>query len=152
MGVGVDDVTNVNYPGLLLRCVENAAKKGLETKPRCVVLPLSAFSYADGQQMLTVTSIIIEKVDKGKFYSETRLEHWPFSCKSWTDLRSISVPQLSSKERMHVEALLPDASDPKTIFSKLGYYVGKDEKEAEKLMANFIDYYRMYPWYSKVVL
>jgi hypothetical protein len=152
MGAEIDDVTTKNYPGLLLRCVESAAKKGLETKPRCIVLPLSAFSYADGQQMLTVTAIIIDKIDRVKFYTETRLEYWPFSCKSWADLRSISVPQLSSKERMHVEALLPDTSDAKTIFAELGYYVGMNEEEGAKLMTNFIEYYRMYPWYSKVVL
>lgn len=147
-----DDVTNANYPSLLLRCIESAMKRGLDTKPRCIVYPLSAFAYADGQQMLTLTAIILEEIDQSKFLSETRLGHWPFHCKDWRDLRSISVPQLSAKERMHVEALLPDEVDIGKILASLGYYVGETQLDGEKLMTNFVDYYRQYPWYSRIVL
>jgi hypothetical protein len=150
--VDSDEMANANYPSLLLRCIESAMKRGLDTKPRCIIFPLSAFVYADGQQMLTLSAIILEEIDHSKFLSETRLSHWPYHCKDWQDLRSISVPNLSAKERMHVEALLPDEVDVAKILGSLGYYVGETQSDGEKLMTNFVDYYRQYPWYSRIVL
>jgi hypothetical protein len=150
--ISEDDVTNARYPNLLVRCVESAIKKGLQTKPRCIAEPLSTFVYKDGQQMCTVAAIVLDKVDVDKFYSETRLKHWLFWCSDWSDLRSISVPQFSAKERMHIESFLPDIKDPSVLIDKLGYFVGEDYDEAKGLMGNFVQYYRMYPWYSRVIL
>ncbi|MGB8261644.1 MAG: O-methyltransferase [Terracidiphilus sp.] len=150
--VDVDSVTSGNYPNSLLRCIESALKRGLDTKPRSVIMPLSSFTYADGQQMLTVTAIILDEIDQGKFLAETRLEHWPFRCNGWDNIRSISVPQLSAKERLHLESMLPGETEAANIIGALGYYVGDSASEGEKLMANFIDYYRLYPQYSRVVL
>lgn len=150
--VDPDSVTTLNYPHTLHRCIESAMKRGLDTKPRCVIVPLSSFSYADGQQMLTITAIILEDIDRGKFLAETRLEHWPYLSKDWQDIRSISVPQLSAKERMYIEAMLPDEGDAAKIISSLGYYVGDFPAEGETLMKNFVKYYRQYPQYSRVVL
>jgi hypothetical protein len=53
---------------------------------------------------------------------------------------------------MHVEALLPDEVDVAKILGSLGYYVGETQSDGEKLMTNFVDYYRQYPWYSRIVL
>lgn len=150
--VSEDDVTNTRYPQLLARCVESAIKKGLQTKQRCIAEPLSMFVYKDGQQMCTITAILLEKVDVDKFYSETRLKNWPFMCNGWSELRSISVPQFSARERMHVESFLPEISDPSALIGKLGFLVGTDEKDTESLVGNFIRYYRLYPWYSRVML
>jgi len=150
--IDLDSMTNVNYPTSLHRCVESAMKRGLDTKARSIVIPLSSFSYADGQQMLTVTAIILDEIDRGKFFAETRLEFWPYLCKDWQEVRSISVPHLSAKERMHVEAMLPDEGDAAKIISNLGYYIGDALADGESLMTNFVDYYRQYPQYSRVVL
>lgn len=150
--IEVSAVTNAKYPHLLLSCIESAMKRGLDTKRRCTLLPLALFTYSDGQQMLTVTAIILESIDQDKFLSETRLSHWPFLCQSWTDVRFIGVPQLSAKERMHIEALLPDEVNTDNILKSLGYYIGETRPEGERLMTNFIDYYRQYPWYSRIVL
>lgn len=147
-----DDVSSAKYPALLLRCVESALKKGMDTKPGTIVEPLSAFTYADGQQMLTVTVIILQKVDLSKFYAESRLKSWPFRCDEWSLAKPISVPQLSAKERMFIEALLPSEMNPSSITERLGYYVGDSRAEAEQLLANFVQYYRLYPWYSRVVI
>jgi hypothetical protein len=147
-----DDVSAAKYPNLLLKCVESALKKGMDTKRTSVIEPLSAFVYADGQQMLTVTAIVLQKIDLDPFYQATRLKSWAYRCIDWSPPRSISVPQLSAKERMFIEGLLPGESDPAAISSKLGYMIGDNPKEAEQLLSNFLQYYRLFPWYSRVVL
>jgi hypothetical protein len=150
--VDADSVTTANYPKNLLKAIESAAKHGLDTKPRCVLMPLTAFVYADGQQMLTATAIVLEKVDLDKFGAESRLGSWPFHSRDWADLRSISVPQLSIKERILVESLLPDETDVEAVFASLGFEIGPTPDEARLQMQNFMHYYRLYPWYSRVVL
>lgn len=148
----VDDVTYKWYPKTVLRCVESAAKRGMDTKPRSIIEPLAAFSYADGQQMVTFTGIILDQLDRQPFLDATRLQHWPFRCSGWGDLKSISVPQFSAKERLYIESRLPAEENAKKLICELGYYVGDNESEGEELMANFVRYYRMYPWYSRVVI
>jgi hypothetical protein len=147
-----DSVTTPNYPKTLLKAIESAGKHGLDTKPHCIVMPLTAFVYADGQQMLTLTAIVLDKGDAQEFCAESRLGSWPFHCHDWDHLRSISVPQLSIKERMHIESLLPDETDVEAVFRSLGYEIGPTPTEARQLMQNFMRYYRLYPWYSRIVV
>jgi hypothetical protein len=146
-----DEVTAQNYPSLLLRALHSAAKKGVEGDRRLYVQPLSAFVYKDGQQMLTATAILLNHHDNAPFFAATRLQHWPYRNLDWITPSSISIPDLSAKERLHVESLLPD-QEANQILQELGYYVGNNREEAEELMKNFVAYYRLSPWFSRVLM
>ena len=146
-----EDVNQKNYPTLLLNAIMDAARKGVEGAQNLYVQPLSAFVYKDGQQMLTATGIILDHKEKAEFLEKSRVEHWRHSCLIWDSPKAISVPDLSAKERLHIEALLPD-SKSEEILKKLGYFVGRDKEDAEELMKNFIDYYRLSPWFSRVLM
>jgi hypothetical protein len=151
-GADEDWLTAKKYPELLLSAVAHAAKKGMDTKVDCLLEPLSCYAYADGQQMLSVAMAIVRREDHDQFLSATRLGHWPYKASNWQDLRWISVPQLSAKERLFVESMLPGTTDPKVIWDRLGYFVGDTADDADALMTNFLQYYRQYPWYSRVQL
>ncbi|HEN3643874.1 TPA: hypothetical protein U5E29_004197 [Yersinia enterocolitica] len=58
---------------------------------------------------------------------------------------------MSIKERMIIEAMLPN-TDADKIRDKLGFFIGDKESESKRLMNNFIEYYKVMPWYSKVVV
>ncbi|WP_307735332.1 O-methyltransferase [Massilia soli] len=146
----VDDVTTRRFPNLLLHALFSACKRGVSGAPRLYVQPLTAFVYKDGQQMITATAIILDKLDKDAFLAQTRLAHWPHSSLDWVRPRSISIPDLSTKERLFIESLLPGGAST-DIRNALGYYVGSDEADAEELMSNFVTYYRMSPSYSRVL-
>lgn len=146
-----DMVTAKNYPTLLLHAIYSAAKKGVEGDRRLYVQPLSSFVYKDGQQMITATGILLNHADKDPFFLASRIQHWAYRNLTWDTPTSISIPDLSAKERMHIEALLPDV-DPARIADQMGYYVGGDEEEAEALMRNFVTYYRLSPWFSRVLV
>jgi hypothetical protein len=149
--VDIDDVTTKNFPTLLLRALHSACKRGVVGAPRLYVQPLTAFVYKDGQQMLTATAIILNHADKAAFFAQTRLEHWSHLNVEWAQPLSISVPDLSTKERLYVESLLP-GGDPDEIRQSLGFFVGADEREASELMRNFVNYYRLSPSFSRIVV
>lgn len=140
-----------NYPSLLLSALTNAAKHGLAGDSSLVLQPLSAFSYGDGQQMLTFSGILLHPDEINNFLEKSRLRHWPFYNDCAASPRSISVPALSAKERFYIESMLPGASSD-VIHRNLNYHVGQDFASASCEMDNFINFYRQFPWYSKIVL
>lgn len=149
--ISADDVTARNYPRLLSKAIEAAAKRGVIGRPRCRVLPLTSFSYKDGQTMLTTTCIVLKKIDETPFITQTRLGSWPFASLQWAEPAEISVPEMSFRERMFIESLLPE-TDSNEIRRRMEYYIGDTDDEASEQLANFVKYYRMYPWYSRVAI
>lgn len=149
--IDATNVTTRNYPGLLLKALLNAAKHGLAGDPELIMEPLASFVYADGQQMLTFIGVLIKPEEKDNFFSRTRLKLWPYYNDCSSQPSSISVPVLSMKERVHVESMLPGATADQ-IFDDFKFFVGKDKREAKSEMENFISFYRMFPWYSRVVI
>lgn len=149
--ISADNVKQKSYASLLLKSIIIAAKKGLNSDPALILEPLTSFAYADGQQMLTFTGILLNHGEREEFLHSTRLEHWPFYNKCEEGPKNISVPIMSTKERVHVEALLPEANADR-ILQELDYHIGPTRSESKSEMNNFISFYRMYPWYSRIVV
>lgn len=149
--INPDDVTAANFSSLLLQALHSACKRGVESDRRLYVQPLSAFVYNDGQQMLTATAIILNHAEKDLFFTHTRLNHWAYKNYDWVKPRPISIPDLSTKERLFIESLLPNG-EASTIRESLGYFIGNSETEANELLKNFVNYYRLSPSYSRIVM
>ncbi len=80
--VSEDMVTNDEYPSLLCKAVENAAKRGMTGKSRFFFQPLTAFIYADSMhKMLTLTGMILpdENEEIERFFRDTGIKSWPLS-------------------------------------------------------------------------
>lgn len=146
--ISESDVSQAGYPKLLLKAIKNAA--GRQLNLRNIILPLTSFKYKDGQQMLTATGLITQSNLTEKFLIETRLKYWSFFDSSWYEPKSIGVPDFSPKERLAIEGLLP-TSDSESISTELGFYFGENTKHSTELLDSFIEYYRVAPWFSKVV-
>lgn len=146
-----EDLSNAGYPNLLCRILENAIKNGIKGHRRAFFQSLASFVYADGQIMLTLTGIILPDDDTTikKFFLETSIDKWSLSNLNWEKPKTISVPQLSLKERILVDEMLPEA-DAATIQAKLKYIVGEDEKSSIEGIENYIRYYRHLPLFSRV--
>lgn len=147
------DVSFKKYPAFLLKAIQRAVSAGLIGRSDISVIPLASFVYKDGQQMLTFTAIIIDNNDEemSRLYEATRITNWGFYNGTWINPKNINVPVMSLKERIHVESLLPEAS-ANDINNHLGYFIGKNAAEANANWNNFIEYYKIVPWYSKVLL
>ena len=156
-GTTEDDLVPKTYPMLLQRCIQQAVAGLSAGATNRYFQILASFVYADGQQMLTVTGIVLDASNKpaiAEFKKLSRLKHWQFSNLEWSDPTPISVPTLSAKERIKLDAFLPtNSKDPVVINrlrNKLGYVPGKETDAAE--LANYARYYRAYPHFSRVIL
>ncbi len=151
-----DDVTNKNYPSTLQRCVQNSLASLITRTTGRYFHILSSFTYKDGQRMLTITGMVFNGADDlevARFIDKSRIRHWPFANLDWRPPKEISVPALSAKERMRLDACLPIIRhDPERAATKLkkqlGFVPGSDESE----LANYALYYRAYPHFSRIIL
>lgn len=152
VNLDVDDVTFKKYPFVLLKALQRAINVGLSGRMDIQVQPLATFIYKDGQQMLTFTGIVLPNSveSRGLFFEKSRIQVWPFFEGAWDKVRNISIPTMSLKERMFIEERLPFGTEPE-IKGQLGFYLGEDEDEASEHLQNFIEYYKVVPWYSKVL-
>lgn len=139
------------FPNALLKVLKRAIAKGMASSNDLEVIPISAFVYEDGQKMLTIMGIVIERAQKIEFIEKSRIESWAYYSKDWKEPINITLPALSARERLLVEQMLPD-SNYDDIRSALGFYIGSAEQPAKEQMESFISYYRSFPWFGKVVL
>jgi hypothetical protein len=156
-----DDVLPRRYPTTLMRAVQNAVGRLSTRKSGDYFQLLSAFVYQDGMhKMLTVTGVILDaKSDQDKvwFFEKSRIDHWLFKNLDWSPPQMISVPALSMKERMTLDAALPVSKDLNAgdhLVSTLGYCPSEvgNELDARQLLKNYAMLYRAYPLFSRVVL
>lgn len=134
------------YPIVLCKAIEIAVKKGLEGFPGKLLQPLALFIYADSRRspMLTVTGIILEENDVTEFLIRTDIQKWKFAKTDWGSPLEIRVPQLSIRERLCIDSMLP-LHNGEPIYRMFDYI---DPGELE----NYTRYYRHYPYFSKVLL
>jgi hypothetical protein len=148
----IDDVTFKRYPSLLLKALYRAVNMGLVGRKDIQIQPISTFIYKDGQQMLTFTGVVLPNGDaeKDDFLERSRIALWPFYSGNWDEIKNISIPTMSLRERMFIEEKLPSATEDQ-ITDSLGFFIGDNITEAKANLKNFIEYYKVVPWYSKVL-
>lgn len=156
-GVSADNIVPPEYPKLLQQSLQNAVAGLSAGETNRYFQILTSFVYSDGQQMLTVTGIVLDasKDDaRQAFLDSSRLAHWPFANLHWQPPIPISVPSLSAKERMKLDECLPikgsDAVVIAALQAELGYVPGEVTDVQE--LANYARYYRAYPHFSRVIL
>lgn len=156
-----DDVLPKHYPATLLKAVHSCLGELAGRSTGEYFQPLASFVYKDGaHQMLTVTGIVLDakdEKDKTDFLLKSRIDHWPFRNLHWASPLEISVPALSAKERIALDAALPvegPADVGEYLSEKLGYCPSETAEvpTAKLLLANYAKFYRAYPLFSRVVL
>lgn len=144
-------MTHKNFPGAINIVVRNAIEQSVQSGH--VFLPLTVFAYADGQQMYTLTGIVLPIEKRSEFIETTGLEKgWSFYNDGWTDPIVIDVPPLSVQEKQAIDAHLPlDDIDDKIledIIRTLGFkFDAKNE-----MLASYVKYYRQFPQFSKMAI
>lgn len=156
------DILPNNYPATLLRILKNSLFDLRGRIGSVYFQPLSSYTYQDGVKMLTLTGVILDANNKEEikdFIEKTRIRNWPYHNLDWENPREISVPSLSARERMEIDAMLPLApSEGKTIAElieeKLGFVPATSDElqKGRELLENYARYYRAYPFFSRVWL
>lgn len=146
-----EEVTYKKFPMVLLKCLNRIRSRVTMEDESSLIVPLSAFVYSDGQQMLTATAAIVDKNESSEFEDNPRIKSWQFYNEDWSSFINISLPVISQKERLHIESMLPD-SVPEEILDSFDFYPSNSPKDAEDEIKNFVNYYRIFPWFGKFSL
>ena len=143
-------MTEKRFPEALHLVLKYAANLAMLGQNDIYFQPLTAFAYADGQQMLTVTGIILERNEKQGFLAKTNIDKWELSNIDWKPPRRINVPDLTIKERLHIDSRLPN-SEAKTIQDELGFLFDSKKSVSLEMLETYVLFYRQSPYFSRIV-
>jgi hypothetical protein len=144
-----DMMTEKRFPEALHLVLKSAANLARRGQNDIYFQPLTAFSYDDGQQMLTVTGIILERNEKQGFLDQTNIDKWELSNIDWKPPRRINVPDLTIKERLHIDSRLPN-SEAKTIQDELGFLFDEKKSASLEMLETYVLFYRQSPYFSRI--
>jgi hypothetical protein len=107
------------FAKLLQDMIQIAAEKALPSGLPLRFLPVSSFCYADGVGMFTLTGVVFTRTEEEKVRHAFR--SWHLANLDWAKPRTIDVPTLSTKERLHLQKRLPCYTNPgRTLRNALG--------------------------------
>jgi hypothetical protein len=146
-----EDMTLAGIARILASAARLATLEGLAGQSlRLHAVPLCSFRYSDGpHQMLTTTAAIVEDVEG--FLTATDLLEWPYYSDKWENVREISIPDLSVKEKIAIDELIftGTADD---ICSALPFKLDFDKSKSKRMVASYIEHYLRYPNFLQVVV
>jgi hypothetical protein len=148
---GWGDFSLDGFPRILARMIR-AVLEGSCTHPK-KFLPLHTVKYSDGTIMLSITGLICLEADYDLLVQHFR-DHCDYFSEDFEKINEIDVPSLTTKERLHLDRILPtQSSDGKAAIKRLGYLIeGDGSKEASRRkMEQYEKFYRLYPYFGKVV-
>ncbi len=144
-----ENMVTQQYPLLLLKIIKNITMQSLiDEQPYspCFLLPLFSSIYADGQQMLTFTGIILDSHEKEKDI-KTVLKNYPHNTFTWDTPCKIEIPALSVREISEINKLLPDNTIRQQLIKNFPFIFSDKDGDA---VDSYISYYKFYPNYHQV--
>lgn len=143
--------TDEGFPVLLRRMMERVIV-GSCSRPKTFV-PLHVVKYSDGTIMMSLTGIFCPDEER-----EVLLNHFKKSCEFYDEgngtIDEIDVPVLTTKERLALDKILPTPDrDGAMCFKELGYLIEGDDSELDstRKLQHFERYYRLYPYFGKLI-
>jgi hypothetical protein len=113
-----------------------------------VFQPVSSFYYSDGTGMFTLTGVVCRRGDQANVRSV--FKDLRFANLDWAKPRKIDVPTLSTKERLHLQRLLPHGRGAGSVLrQELGYLIDKNKSQTEIKLQQYADFHRYFPYFMK---
>ena len=143
-----EDIETGKYPSLLLRIIKKAIYSDMDET--LAPIPICAYSYNDGQQMMTATFVIgaanREKKDEQINRLSKEFDGWKeySNLCSWNDVIKIELPALTVHEQLELGQCKRDDDSIKVNAKKLGIRTEEIEK--------YYKFVRYYPNYQQVVI
>lgn len=135
-----------DFAGFLQEMLRVAVGKTLPPAATTLTfLPVSSFCYRDTTGMFTLTGVVCDNSRRGEV--ERIYADWTFANLSWKPPKLIDVPILSTKERLHLQHLLPSNSTPGTTLQQaLGYRIDNSARRTEAAMERYAAFHRYSPY------
>lgn len=141
----------VGFAGLLQEMLRITSEQALQPSVTALVyVPVSSFYYRDTAGMFTLTGVVCK--NKNKKDVELAYQDWPFAKSGWDTPKLINVPMLSTKERLHLQRMLPSTSAVGPILLQaLGYLIEDDVPKSMSTLEQYADFHRYSPYVMRAV-
>jgi hypothetical protein len=127
-----------------------ASQKALPSRVPTMFLPVSSFFYNDGTGMFTLTGVVCLRTSEAEIKSP--FANWRFANLKWNAPIEINVPNLSTKERLHLQRHLPHGRNAGKILRRsLGYLIDRDQAQTESQLQQYADFHRYSPYFIKAI-
>lgn len=144
-----EDMTRAKYPLALLQILKSITLQSLDDRPPYspnFMLPLFSTVYADGQQMLTFTGIVLNKHEDEQGIKDA-LRGYPHNTFDWDAPCRIEIPPLSVRELTEINKLLPNPDIRQQLLDEFPFIFSHKDGQA---VDSYIAYYKYYPNYHQV--
>lgn len=134
------------FAEFLQKMLRTAVEQALPpTATTLTFLPVSSFCYSDTNGMFTLTGVVCDSCKKDKV--EQTYADWTFANLDWSPPKLIKVPTLSTKERLHLQRLLPSKSAADTALQEaLGYLIDDNAQKNEAALKQYATFHRYSPY------
>lgn len=144
-----NDMTHAKYPLALLEILRSITVQLLPDRPEYntnFMLPLFSTVYADGQQMLTFTGIVLDKHEDEEPIKKA-LQRYSHNTFTWDDPWHIEIPPLSVRELTAINKLLPNPNGRQQLLETFPFIFSCRDPQ---IVDSYIAYYKYYPNYHQV--
>jgi hypothetical protein len=138
------------FAATLARAIRRAAIRGLPTHQQFIVEPLISVAYADIQQMITVTGIVLKSDQQDVFRNRVRWDRWPHKPgDDWDQCVHLAVPHLSAKERHIIHDKMYYQYWP-NLASILDFRLDASEDRHAEMVDQYMTHYLRYPIFAPI--
>lgn len=135
---------------LLQNMLRVAAEKALPTASGMTYQPLCTFYYSDTTFMFTATGLVCARAEQAAVCE--KFKRWKFAALDWSEPKRINVPTLTTKERLHLQNLLPcPKGTGRALRRRLGYLIDDTEAKTEAQLVQYELFHRYYPYVMRAV-
>jgi hypothetical protein len=138
------------FATLLQSMIRVAAERALPGAVPLMFHPVSSFYYQDGAPMFTLTGVVCRRDATGRVVRA--FQGLRFANLDWSEPKKIDLPVLTTKERLHLQRLLPldAAADAGRILREaLGYLIEDTQGKTEQRLAQYAEYHRYSPYFIR---
>ena len=113
-----------------------------------VFVPVSSFCYSDSTGIFTLTGVVCDKANSKAVFDA--FGDWEFANLTWNPPKLISVPVLSTQERLHLQRLLPTKKNVgKRLRTRLGYLIEENIEDTEDALEQYATFHRYSPYFIR---
>jgi hypothetical protein len=141
-------VTTSGFAYLVQQMIQVASQQALPSEMPHVFQPVSSFYYSDTTSMFSLIGVVCPRGERDRV--KNIFKNLEFANLDWQQPKSIDLPILSTKERLHIQRLLPcQTGAGRMLREALGYLVENDTETTEMKLGQYADFHRHFPYFMK---
>src|SRR5207244_259270 len=109
--------------------------------------PLLAVIYSDGQEMITVTALVLTVAESPQFLDHPRWVEWHYKPGAdWDTFVQIDVPHLSQRERHAIHAAMTQNAHPAP--ENVAFRLHNSAEKNAEMFDQYCEHYLRYPTFA----